>query len=318
MNSSIIRFTVGAAIAVFALSLAATPAQAQRYSDWTTPVNLGSAVNSTSSDGCPFIAKDNLNLFFASTRAGGLGANDLYASQRESEESPWGAPAHININSAADDFCPTLAPNAHYLFFVSARAGGCGGNDIYVVRRKSKEDPLGWSDPENLGCQFNSLQSDITPSIFEDEDSGTVYLYFSSNRPGGPGMMDIYVSILEPDGTFGTPTLVTGLNTASNDQRPNIRYRDGLEIFFESDRSGTLGSTDIYSSTRETIASAWSAPENLGVVVNSSSLEGRPSLSFDGTELYFMSGRPGGLGSNDLYVTRRSITRGPQIDSIVR
>ena len=45
-------------------------------------------------------------------------------------------------------------------------------------------------------------------------------------------MQDIYVSILGPDGVFGPAVLVPGLNTASNDLRPNIRVRDGLEIFF--------------------------------------------------------------------------------------
>jgi Tol biopolymer transport system component len=233
-------------------------------------------------------------------------------SQRESVDSPWQAPVHLNINSTADDFCPTLAPNSHYLFFVSARPGGCGGNDLWVVRRKDKEDILGWGEPENLGCDVNSVASDITPSIFEDED-GSVYLYFSSTRSGGLGGMDIYVSTLREDGTFGVPVNVTELNTAFTDQRPNIRYRDGLEIFFESDRPGALGSTDIYSSTRSSTSSAWEMPENLGPNVNSAALEGRPSLSFDGRDLYFMSNRTGAVGSNDIYVTHRIKVRGRTI-----
>lgn len=314
MNKSIFFRMILLALTLTALlSNLAVPTSAQRFSEWSGPENLGSVINTASSDGCPFISKDNRELYFASNRTGGLGANDVYASVREDETSPWTAPVHLGINSSADDFCPTLAQDAHYLFFVSARAGGCGGNDIWVVRRKDKEDVLGWGEPENLGCQVNSAASDITPSIFEGED-GTVYLYFSSTRIGGQGGMDIYVSALQRDGTFGPATAVTELNTPYNDARPNIRYRDGLEIFFESDRPDTLGSTDIYSSTRESTSSTWLTPQNLGILVNSPSLEGRPSLSFDGNDLYFMSGRPGGFGSNDIYVTHRSRLRGKPIE----
>jgi hypothetical protein len=138
--------------------------------------------------------------------------------------------------------------------------------------------------------------------MFTDEN-GMTYLYFSSNRIGAQGM-DIYVSVLQPDGKFGVPVPVAELNTPFNDMRPNIRYRDGLEIFFESNRNDPTASNDLFGSVRENTSSAWSMPQSLGPLVNSPFLEGRPSLSFDGTELYFMSNRQG--GSPDIYVTRRN------------
>ena len=285
-------------------------AHAQRYSPWSAPENLGPGINTTFLDGCPFISKDDRSLFFATNRDYGIGQpTDLWVSLRESRDAAWGEPFSLgaDINTAgAEEFCPTLTISGRYLYFVSNRPGGCGGNDIYVARRLDKDSFIHWGEPQNLGCQVNSAASDITPSLFEDDD-GTVYLYFSSNRPGGVGMQDIYVSILGPDGVFGPAALVPGLNTASNDLRPNIRVRDGLEIFFESNRSGTLGSTDLYVSTRESTASPWTTPENLGAPVNSAFVEGRASLSFDGTELYFMSNRPGVFGDQqDIYVTRRT------------
>src|SRR5207244_1904334 len=182
---------------------------------------------------------------------------------------------------------------------------GCGGIDIYVSHRLNNQS--GWEPAINLGCQLNSPQDDMVPSLFTD-NNGTTYLYFCTGRPGGPGApgsMDIYVSTLQPNGAFGTAVLAEGLNTASGDQRPNLR-RDGLEIFFDSTRTGTLGGNDLYSSTRATTSSAWSTPVNLGATVNSVSNEGRPSLSFDGRDLYFLSNRPGGFGGTDIYVTRRS------------
>jgi hypothetical protein len=81
--------------------------------------------------------------------------------------------------------------------------------------------------------------------------------------------------------------------------------RDGLEIFFFSNRPGTLGGTDIYAATRNNARSSWGAPENLGPHVNTPAAESRPSLSWDGTVLYFGSTRPGGDGDADTYVSYR-------------
>lgn len=284
--------------------------QAQEYSDWSAPQRLGTEINTSGVlEGCPFISKNNLTLFFASNRGGGSGGADIWASMRVTEDSAWTAPFNLGpvLNSSAADVCPTYTISGRYLYFVSARTGGCGGDDIYVSRLQSKKDLTSWSTPENLGCQFNSPQNDITPSLFEDED-GTVYLYFSSNRTGGAGGMDIYASVQQPDGSFGGPVNVTELNTASNDMRPNIRYRDGLEIFFESNRTGALGPNDLYSSTRSATSDTWSVPENLGATVNTTFNEGRPSLSFDATALYFMSNRDD--PTSDIYVTRRSRLKG--------
>lgn len=309
-NPSIQHKLFAAIISVAILSLSSSLAVAQDFSDWSAPERLGPEINTTGVlEGCPFISKDNRTLFFASNRAGGSGAADIWASTRESEESGWTTPFNLGpiLNSSSAEVCPTYHISGRYLYFVSARAGGCGGDDIYVARLESKKDLTSWSTPENLGCQFNSSANDITPSLFEDED-GTVYMYFSSNRAGGLGGMDIYVSIRQPEGTFGTPVNVAELNTASNDMRPNIRYRDGLEIFFESNRTGTLGANDLYSSTRSSTSDTWSAPENVGPVVNSTFTEGRPSLSFDGTTMYFMSNRDD--ASNDIYVTHRTRLKG--------
>ena len=296
-------------VAVFMLSallfLASSSASGQRYSAWSAAENLGPTINTSALEGCPFIAPDNLSLFFASDRAGGSGLTDIYVSTRANVNAPWGTPVNLgtNVNSSGAEVCPTITVDGLSLFFVSDRAGGCGGNDIYVSHRLNNQS--GWEPAVNLGCQFNSPQSDITPTLFTD-NNGTTYLYISSNRPGGPGMQDIYVSTLQPNGAFGAPVLVAGLNTEFNDQRPNIRVRDGVEIFFESDRTGTLGSTDLYVSTRASVSSPWSTPVNLGATVNSASAEGRPSLSFDGRELYFMSNRPGGFGNQDVFVARRA------------
>lgn len=113
------------------------------------------------------------------------------------------------------------------------------------------------------------------------------------------------------DGEFEWAVFVLELSTSFIDERPNVR-KDGLEMFFNSNRPGSLGATDLWVSTRESTADSWSPPVNLGAAVNTSSGEFRPSLSFDGTTLYFHSNRPGSYGSVDIYVTTRQKVRAPQ------
>lgn len=294
----------------------ASRAEGQRFSEWSEPISLGAVLNTGSTDGCPFVSKNGLRLYFASNRPGGLGGLDIYVSQRPSIDVPWGPPQNLGptINGGANELCPTLTIDGHRLFFVSDREGGCGGQDLYLARRRSKGDDHAWGPPQNLGCTLNSAQNDFTPSYVEEHLPGAAALYFSSNRPGGVGGTDIYVSTQDADDSFREAALVEELSTPFNDQRPNVR-KDGLEIFFDSDRPGSLGSTDLWSSTRHSTFDPWSPPVSLGLPVNSAALEGRPALSFKGRTLYFMSSRPGstpgptGAASIDLYVTTRKKIR---------
>lgn len=300
------RVATAAAVVLVLASLAGpAPAAAQEFSPWSTPVNLGTVVNTTSTDGCPAIAKSDLTLFFASNRAGGYGGFDIYVTQRESVFDPWEAPQNAGpaINGSANEICPTLALNGRQLYFVSDRAGGCGAQDLYVARRTDKRDDFSWQAPDNLGCLVNSSANDFTPSLFDDEHSGQTVLYFSSNRAGGAGGTDIYYATTDEHGVFDVAVIDWSLSTSADDQRPNVR-KDGLEIFFDSTRPGSQGA-DLWAATRADAADPWSSATNL-TTVNSSATEGRPSLSFDGRTLYFMSSRSGGSGGIDLYVTDRS------------
>jgi hypothetical protein len=199
------------------------------------------------------------------------------------------------INSSADDFCPTPV-RGKGLFFVSSRAGGCGGGDIYLARRNPA---TGWTAPVNLGCNVNSSAGEAGPSYFEADGGG--YLYFSS----GP---DIVVSARLADGTFGTASAVAELNSAAADLRPNVS-KNGLEIVFDSNRGDSLGGQDLYFAARATVNDAWSTPVNAGANLNTALNETRGSFSWDGFTLYF--GRaPGPEGGSDIFVSTRAAAGG--------
>lgn len=277
---------------------------AQQFGDWGIPVNAesipgtSSEFNTAFNDGCPYQSPDGLSFYTASNRPGGMGGQDIWRASRNSINEPFGAFVNLPapINSTADDFCPTPVLGGG-LYFVTSRAGGFGGGDIYF----SLEEGGGWSEPQNLGAGINSPAGEASPSYFEAED-GNSYLYFSSNREGGfePGGTDsdIYFSV-----NSGMAQLAPGLNTAGDDFRPNVR-QDGREIVFDSDRAGGLGGFDIWTANRDGIGDDWQTPFNL-MLLNSAANETRASLSGDALTLVFGSNRPGSEGQADIYVTTR-------------
>ena len=292
-------------------ALALLPAaQAQQFGPWSVPINLGPTINTTLyyEQGAA-ISKDGLSLYFQSNRPGGYGNYDLYVSQRASVNDAWGSPQNLgpNINTAGNDVGVTLSPDGHRLYFHSNRPGGFGGSDIYVSRRHNKRDDFGWQPAENLGPGVNTSAQEQQACIFEDEATGITYLYFNSNRAGGLGGHDIYVSELQADETFGPAVLVPELSSTADDNGVAIR-RDGLEIFFTSLRlpsTGPYGLEDLWVAIRQSTLDPWSEPVNLGPVVNSIYSDGAPELSFDGTTLYFNSADPTHT-SFDLFVSTRN------------
>jgi hypothetical protein len=301
------------AVVAAAISLAAS-ASATSFGPWAPAVNVQSipgtdpSFNTDQLDGCPFVARDGKTFFMASTRSGGLGGIDIWVATRADEDDPWGAPVNVGapVNSSANDFCPTLGRDGSSFYFVSTRAipGACGGADIYSTRRHKNGS---FKEPEHLGCDVNSAADEASPFPIGNR------LYFSSTRPGGfaaeppnavVGDSDLYVSQWN-GAAYETPVLVPGANSALEDGQPNVR-KDERELFFYSNRPGTIGGNDIYATTRKRDGDPWTAPVNLGSNVNSVASETRPSLSWDATTLYFGSTRAGGEGMSDIYVTLRN------------
>lgn len=316
-------------------------AEAHAYGAWVPAVSIEatpgthSGFNTASLDGCPNISQDGKTFYIASNRPGSLGL-DIWVSTRDDEREGWGNPIRLDapVNAPAvaagaqiNDFCPSITGDGHLFFFASNRpyadAYGnvpCGGDDLYVTRRRGDGT---FDEPRNLGCEVNSAANEAGPFLIEEPGRGRV-LYFSSFRSGGAfadagpitGDSDVYSSEWQ-GGSFASPNLVSGVNSASDDGQPNLR-RDALEIYFYTTRTGTPGTTgtyglaDIFVATRESAHDPWGAPVNVGPSVNTAlGAETRPFLSSDGTTLYFGSSAPASVrptaeGSTDIYMTTRS------------
>ena len=278
---------------------AASTAGAKPVGDWGVPVNAeslpgsSSSVNTASNDGCPILNPYDNSLYMASNRPGGFGGLDIWIAPWTG--NGWGTPVNAGpvINTAADEFCPSPARGNRF-FFVRGQASG-GNTDIYV----SKNLPnAGFQAPQRLPAgdeAINSPAQEWSPSWFEA--GGHEYLYFSSTREG---RQRIYYSV-----DFGPAQLAPGgVNSSAADARPNVRH-DGLEIVWDSTRFGSLGGTDIWTSSRSSIDQPWGAAVQLGNGINSAGNESRASLSWDGHRLMFGTTRAGGEGSADIWTATR-------------
>ena len=275
------------------------------FGPWTAAVNLGPIVNSEFAEGGVGISSDGLALYFQSTRHSAGSDPDLYVARRAAVDLPWEAPRNLGavVNSLASDSAPDLSRDGHYLFFASLRSGD---SDIYVSSRRDIHDDFAWEMPAALPAPVNGPSLDAGSSYFLPRH-GRPQLYFASDRANGLGIdgLDIYMTESRTDGTWTEPTFVAEVNSAFQDARPAIRV-DGLEMVFHSARDGN---NDLFASRRNHVWEPWSAPEKIGMPINTGAAEFQAALSANGRTLYFGSTRPGGSGASDLYASTRAKVR---------
>ena len=192
---------------------------------WSRPVTA--AFSGRGLDKEPYLSPDGSRLFFASRRdypskipAQGEEAYDLFVVERRA--SGWGKPEPLaTVNSGAYDNYPAIAANGN-LYFASHRPGGKGGNDLWMARWSGG----GWQTPESLAA-LNTRTTDADPYVAPDER----YIIFSSDRPGGAGEGDLYVSY-RTAGAWGAPvSLGSAVNTPAYEYTPWVTA-DGKWLYF--------------------------------------------------------------------------------------
>ena len=181
--------------------------------------------------------------------------------------------------------------------FVAAIVLGGGGSAIADFT---------FGEPTNLGPTVNSDSDDALPAISADG----LECYFLSDRPGGQGGFDLWVTTRATTYDSWSPAenVVAPINSASDDGTPTISA-DGLSLYFSSNRLGGHGNFDLYVATRPSRSDAWGTPVNLGPPVNTWEDQWASSLSADGLELYFCDWHvylPGGYGNGDIWVSARA------------
>lgn len=267
------------------------------------PNNLGTDVNSPFAEYFPSVSADNTYLVFTRNILEQLVQEDGTVTNKLNEDffitefidGQWTAAQNMGkpVNTKLNEGAQNISPDGKSLYYTLCNSPeGFGSCDIYYSFKIGDQ----WTYPENAGRNINSGNWDSQPSVSADGNQ----LYFTSNRPGGLGGADIYISTLDAEGYWQKPENAGPvINTAEDDKSPFI-HPDGRTLYFSSAGHPGMGGSDLFI-TRKDAEGNWQKPENLGYPINTSGDETTLSLSADGNNAYFASNREEGLGELDLY-----------------
>jgi outer membrane protein OmpA-like peptidoglycan-associated protein len=176
-----------------------------------------------------FSAIGSDTLYFTQSYLGKKGAVlGIFMSVLQNGE--WQKPTPFKHNNAAHSLGhPAITPDGKRIYFAANFGNSLGQSDLYYCDLKNGE----WTAPQNLGPQINSVYNELFPYIHPDGS-----LYFSSNRPGGHGQLDIYRVESDENGQTGVILLPEPFNSGSNDYGYNVSA-DNTHGFVTSDRNGS-------------------------------------------------------------------------------
>ncbi|RTQ46108.1 hypothetical protein EJV47_22965 [Hymenobacter gummosus] len=247
------------------------------------PERLGAPLNTFRFQYFPAVTADNRFLVYTARKTG-ESDEDIVVS-RIDKEGAFGEPQLISsaINSQFNEGAGTISGDGKTLVFASCdRPGAVGNCDLYISRRTGNS----WSKPRNLGRNVNSVAWDSQPTLSADGRT----LYFTSDRRGGQGLEDIYVTTLQADGTWSLArNLGAPVNTAGKDMAPFI-HASGTTLYYVSDGMVGMGGLDVYRSILE--KDKWAAPSNLGYPLNTFENEASLFISSDNRRGFCSRTRP--------------------------
>lgn len=264
--------------------------------------NLGPEINTAESEYAPVLVKDESVLLFTSRRKTNVGGKidsrdnkyfeDMFISYKR-----LGKFTAANSFSSADSYIAAVENTDDHDAVVSVSPDG---NILYLFKLNGLYQSVlgaeGWSVPARLPEAINE------PNTYEAHacinENGKV-LYFSSNRAGGYGGLDIYRSVKGEDGSWGAPeNLGPAVNTAEDEDSPFIS-KDGKTLYFSSKGLVGYGGYDIFKCTLNDGKAG--SVENIGTPFNSNADDIYFSINSDETIGFLASSRNGGYGDMDLY-----------------
>ncbi len=262
------------------------------------PVNIGENINTEYDEYWPtltadeqtliitrLIPKDSINPQSIQSRVSMMNnvQEDFYISVKENDFWTEAINAGEPLNTKGNEGAQTILVDGSVMYFTACnRADGKGRCDIY----KSIKEQGEWADPVNIGTPINASSWEAQPSISPDGKT----LYFVSNRDGGFGQKDIWMSQLLQNGNWSKPVnLGENVNTKGQEQSPFI-HPDNRTLYFASDGKIGMGGFDLFKVTRNDDGT-WGEPLNLGYPINTISDEIGLIVNAKGDRAFFSSDR---------------------------
>jgi len=251
-------------------------------------VQMAPPLNTEYTEYNPVVSADQSIMAFTTLRPnqrGGKLVEEIYTATKN--QGNWGNLSKVELSTSENVGTAGISPDGQQmLIFIGSGAKG----NIYIMNK----DGDGWSVPAPLkGLNSSSLES--TASITPDGKR----IYFASNRPGGFGGMDIYVTETLANGNWGNvKNLGAEINSKYDEDAPFI-HPDMKTLYYTSNGMGSMGGRDIFKSV--VIGGVWNTPENMGYPINTPLDDNYFTLTADGSRGFFSSDRQGGYGGQDIY-----------------
>lgn len=221
--------------------------------------------------------------------------DDVYESFWNDEKRTWSAAELMRgpINTEGYDACNSISQDGTTMFIYRNDPSEARGGEIFMSKKSTSGK---WKTPE-------MLLKPISTSYYEDgacisPDGST--LYFVSERPGGLGRGDIYVSKKAGE-VWGEPMNIGAPVNSAFDENGLYLAPDGKTLFFCSNGPGSIGFYDIFWTSLGSDGK-WSVPVNVGYPINSTGLETKFVMTADKKAAYISTVRDSGLGERDVYM----------------
>ncbi len=270
-------------------------------------INMGQDINSAYDDATPCVTADGKMLAFNTRRpedpnspidieGDGKYYQDIYVSYFDTVNKKWtpAQPVPGNVNTDAHDAITSISPDGKTIFIYKndTRDHEASGGDIFISKIMKNK----WKTPEPIGKPINSTYWEGGACLSPDGKT----LYFTSERKGGFGHSDIWMSTKINNKEWSKPVNLGSTVNTPYDEVGLFMAPDGKTLFFCSNGPNSMGSYDIFKTTYEN--GQWTTPVNLGYPINTEFSDGPISIDATGRVAYFSSDRPGGLGEKDIYM----------------
>ncbi len=243
---------------------------------------LSDTVNAFVMQYFPVLTADQQQLIFTRRLGGGGNDDEDLVVSRKTPNGRWSEPQSIspNINSQLNEGTCTISADGRKLIFTSCIGRqGFGSCDLYESIRVGDQ----WTKPRNLGPNVNSSEWESQPSLSADGRT----LYFVSDRRGGLGRRDIWISHLDDAGQWTrAKNLGKPINTPYDEISPFIHVNNRV-LYFASNGLVGFGGYDIFVSEKSDVDGSWSEPKNMGSPINNHEDQFSLFITSDGEKGYY-------------------------------
>jgi len=269
--------------------------------------NAGSKINSEYDDYAPSISADGKTMIFTSrrpeTKGGGIDYEydrkyfeDIFITTWNEDKKEWeeAEPIKGSLNTNGHDASLSLSPDGQSIFIYRNIEDETRSGDIFISKRNASGK---WGSAQPMPSPINSSYFESSASLSADGN----YLYFVSERKGGVGNADIWVSKRIGKNEWAEPQNMGAVVNTVEDEVSVFIHPDGKTLFFSSRGHNSMGGYDIFKTVKDEKGN-WSKPENVGYPINTVNDDLHFNLSTDNKTAYYstiINGR--GLGERDIY-----------------